>query len=141
MYRTGCLTLTIILAGVVGGCGGGAEEIALAPVSGTVRLDDEPLADARIEFRPNTNDVLAPSSYGHTDEQGRYTLELLTGEPGAVPGEHTVSINLPIEDKLVNGEYVPGDGQLPTRYNRNTGLTITILPKGRDDADFDLESE
>lgn len=136
--RAWATALPVILVG----CGAGSQDVSLAPVSGTVTLDGEPLADASVQFQPDTDDMLAPSSYGLTDAQGRYSLELLSsGESGAVPGEHLVSITLPIEDKMVNGEYMPGDGQLPTQYNQDTTLTMTVPEGGRDDADFPLVSD
>src|SRR6516165_6575723 len=76
------------------GCGGRPRT---APVSGVVRMDDKPLAGAHVNFQPiaSRDRDPGPGSYGKTDGQGRYTLRLVDpDQPGAVVGEHRVSISL-----------------------------------------------
>ncbi|MGH7201528.1 MAG: carboxypeptidase-like regulatory domain-containing protein [Planctomycetaceae bacterium] len=123
------------------GCGS-EEEISLAPVSGTVSLDGQPLPDATVTFAPQTQDLIAPTSFGKTDAQGQYQLETThTAESGAVPGQHEVRIVLPIEDVLVDGEFVSAEGQLPERYNKQTELTFEVPESGTDQANFELHSD
>ncbi len=84
-FGLGCLL-------VVAGCGG----TGYAPVSGTVLLNGQPLADAKLMFEPvgdaqgNANGNI---SYGRTDAAGRYTLHCpIADRDGAMVGKHRVRI-------------------------------------------------
>src|SRR5262245_22308276 len=101
------------------GCGGGQ----LAPVSGRVTLNGQPLADAWLDFQPLTSSSdpnPGAGSVGQTDKDGRYTLHVVDGRSGAVVGKHRVSITL----KAPGGDADADAGgkrsafkQLPVRYN------------------------
>src|SRR5437870_4460006 len=76
------------------GCG--REPYKVAPVSGTVTLDGQPLAGAWVTFMPvGTRDSPdpGPTSSGKTDAQGKFTLAIEPGRPGAVVGKHKVAVN------------------------------------------------
>ncbi len=108
-----------------GGCG---EErpYTTVEVSGRVTLDGEPLAGAHLTFQPNTKVSRGPGSFGLTDEEGRYRLETTAGDTGAVVGRHRVSITAK-------------DGPpLPRRYNHDSELSVDIVAKGPQTADFPL---
>jgi hypothetical protein len=51
-------------------------------------LNGEPLKNAKVEFDPDKGSP----SYGITDEDGRFELEFIAGEEGAIIGRHTVRI-------------------------------------------------
>ena len=74
------------------GCGGER----YAPVAGTVTLDGQPLADAKLVFEPvggESGNAAGKPSYGRTDEAGRYTLTCpIAGTDGAAVGEHRVRV-------------------------------------------------
>lgn len=120
---------------LIGGCGGGgaSDQPDLARVSGTVTLDNKPLANATVRFYPQDG---RPSS-GQTDSQGRYELIYLAGTKGAVLGEHEVRITTADDDEdplgLQNTETVPAI------YNKQTTLKQTVEKKDNV-IDFTLKS-
>lgn len=61
----------------------------LHKVTGTVTKDGVPYVGASVEFYPEGKGAV---SYGHTDENGNFSLYYSTGRPGAVPGKHRVEI-------------------------------------------------
>jgi len=72
----------------VAGCGGGPK---LYPVTGTITMNGEPLADAAVQFLPNSTDGSALPAEGMTGPDGKYTL--LTGaESGAAAGTYQVAV-------------------------------------------------
>ncbi len=79
------------------GCGG---QLTTAPVSGTITLNGEPLADASVTFTPAATGIEAPASNGRTDAGGNFTLEVTaTGDRGAVLGKHVVTVARIEEEK------------------------------------------
>jgi hypothetical protein len=125
------------------GCGG---RLRMAPVSGVVHLDGQPLAGAHVNFQPigaRDRDP-GPGSYGKTDGQGRYTLRLVQPDlPGAVVGEHRVSISLRGGEEATRS---PDGGvqlvkdRVPARYNTQTTLRFEVPSGGSEEANFDLSS-
>src|SRR5262245_65916979 len=127
MHRRFVALSAILLAA---GCGGG--EFKVAPVSGTVTMDDRPLARVYVNFQPmgsTDNPNPGPGSYAVTDDQGRYTLKLVEGgKPGAVVGRHKVSITRQFAEDVRGGpDTGTADGvsgpprlgsvkQIPARY-------------------------
>jgi len=79
---------------ILAGCGG--SEFPLAPVSGTVTFDGEPLKGAEVVFAPMESDGVinvGPASVGITDDNGSYVLKPVRGEgDGAVVTKHRVSV-------------------------------------------------
>jgi hypothetical protein len=133
------LSLPLLL---LAGCGG--EPYKVAPVSGRVTLNGQPLANASVTFSPvatGGNLEPGPGSYATTDTDGRYTLKIIGKESrGAVVGKHKVRI------ALVEQERDPSDDrpkrttvkQLPEKYNAKTTLEVDVPDKGTDSADFQL---
>jgi len=86
--RTVCV---VILAAGLFGCGGTAGGVA---VTGTVTLDEQPLADAVVTFYPD-GETAGLGGAGRTGADGRYTLTAARG--GSLPpGEYTVVISRPL---------------------------------------------
>jgi hypothetical protein len=85
-FAVACLLLPLV------GCGGGG----YVPVSGTVQLDGQPLADAKLIFEPigdSAGNTAGSPSYGRTDADGRYTLRSpVADKNGAAIGKHRVRI-------------------------------------------------
>jgi hypothetical protein len=77
------------LAAAISGCGQGANNPTVYPVTGTVIYKGQPVADAIVAFQGEEGTKLAT---GRTDAEGRF--ELTTYEPGdgAVPGKHHASV-------------------------------------------------
>src|SRR5262245_52624927 len=127
MFRVTRRAALVVLLGLAAGCGGGSP---FAPVSGRVTLKGQPLAGARVAFQPaDTGKLeLAPGSVGTTDEDGRYTLKVVStaGRSGALVGRHHVVIsksNLPAgpSKEETSG---PGAKELvPAKYNAKSDLT------------------
>jgi hypothetical protein len=87
------LCLGIALALLAGGCGGPAYEVA--NVSGVLTLNGEPGHDVIVQFIPDPLPGLnLPSSVAETDDDGKFTLQLVLRDsdpkPGAVVGTHRV---------------------------------------------------
>jgi len=90
--------LLVMSAGMVG-CGSSPDFLAgRVPVSGTITLNDEPLADAEVYFISGTQ-----SGFARTNEAGQYVLQ-----EGAVPGDHRVLISKKSGGSLES--LVPGYG-------------------------------
>jgi hypothetical protein len=91
-----------LLALVLCGCG---ESARYVPVSGTVYLDDQPLANAMVTFQPMAPEgqieTAGVGSYAMTDQNGRYTLKVASEQPkdGALVGKHRVRIATPPEQE------------------------------------------
>lgn len=131
------LALLLVLC-PMSGCGG--QPYKFAKVSGTVTLDGQPLADARVLFTPTEKKNPGPSSSATTDASGRYTLAAISGQPGAVVGNHRVSIT------TARGKGSSRDDRgtqavqeiLPACYNADTRLSFDVPPGGTDTADWKL---
>jgi hypothetical protein len=127
------------LALLAAGCGDGQR---IAPVSGRVTLNGQPLAGAAVLFSPIAAEgEISPGagSGGFTDQDGRYTLSLtVPGKQtaGAVVGKHKVRITpAPAEGR---GRPRP---LIPERYSgRETILEYEVPPGGTDRADFALKT-
>jgi len=122
------------------GCGGSRA----VPVSGRVTLNGKPLPNATVTFQPVPKGGIniEPTSVGETNAQGEFTLKILgKDQPGAVVGEHLVSISAlqgpPPESKDDNPK--PRKDLVPPAYNSNTTLKFTVPAEGSTTANFDLQ--
>lgn len=105
----------------------------LAPVSGTVTMDGQPLANKEVVFAPKGG----RPSVGRTNEQGQYTMMYTVEIPGAIIGEHKVIISTPLPE---GGNYAGYRETVPKKYNVNSELQ-TEVTSGRNRKDFDLKSK
>jgi len=108
----------------------------LVEVSGIVTLDGQPLASARVEFRPvpepgNIGTDNLGSSYGRTNADGKFTLFYVKDVPGAVLGLHRIEIRARGRD---------GRPLVPPAYNRMSRLTYKVEAEGTEEANFQLIS-
>jgi hypothetical protein len=123
---------------------GCTSEYPLAPVSGTVTLDGEPLPNASVGFEPiaNAGSDAGPGSYGVTDASGKYALTTIDDDGGAVIGKHRVSISTYQGGEDERGQMVvTAPEEVPERYNEETELVFEVPSAGTDAADFALTSE
>ena len=139
------LVIAIVIVATVG-CGG--SEFEIAPVSGVVTFNDQPLAKATIRFIPQRqgdSSVVGPSSRAITDEQGQFSLKTDTGQRGAVVGPHIVSISTR-EARMVdpaNSDEVEvvTEELIPSRYRSPSELRFNVPDSGTSDADFALKGD
>lgn len=144
-FQWGIASLPVLLTALsfLGGCGGG-DSFELATVTGKVTMDGKPLAGVTVTFQPITVATKNPGagSFGKTDEQGQFTLELITtGEAGAVVGKHRVSITTPEPEGDEESDLNVFVDPIPARYNADSTLTLEVSSDGTDEADFKLTSE
>ncbi|MEX2308073.1 MAG: carboxypeptidase-like regulatory domain-containing protein [Pirellulales bacterium] len=116
----------ILLVGIIAGCGESGPQVA--PVSGRVTLDGQPLVNADVAFQP---DGAHRASVGRTDANGRYALVYKRGEPGAIVGPHTVRIS-------VSSEVVENPPSIPARYDTESELRREVKAGENNVFDFDL---
>lgn len=110
------------------GCGCGGDLPELGKVKGVVTLDGQPLAEAQVEFLPESG---RPSG-AETDEDGRYRLRYTADTDGAIVGRHTVKIRTAID-----GRDDPASERLPPRYHSPSELTADV-EAGSNEIDFEL---
>ena len=121
------------------GCGG--SDVDLVKVTGTVTMNGEPVADAEVLFKPVAGGRL---SHGKTDAEGRYTLEYLPGQRGAIVGAHQVSVSTYVEPDTDSSDPEKMAGRpetIPAEFNSRTTLEAELEPAGSTVLDFDLEAE
>ncbi len=135
-------TLTIVLALTLGmvGCG---SKLKVAPVSGTVLLDGQPLAGASVNTQPIStaaNPKPGSGSFGKTDAQGHYSLEVVDPPiAGAMVCEHRVTI-IRGSKELYRSSDAPvksQEGSWPARYSDGS-LRLSVPLEGTTEANFEL---
>ena len=139
------LALGSMIGGVLlvcAGCGGAGYKVA--PVSGRVILDNEPLVGASVSFVPldgSKENNVGAGSYGKTDAEGRYTLKLIENDQaGAAVGRHQVSISLAQQSDPSSESSVVVD-KVPDRYRGSeTSLSFEVPAGGTNEADFQLQT-
>jgi hypothetical protein len=136
--------IALVFAALAAGCE--QQPYGLAPVSGVVTLDGNPVPSAQISFQPQggaDNQNPGPGSTGTCDSAGRYELKTIRDEPGAVTGPHAVRIYGP-----KSGEGSAADTDSPSRkelfppkYNFQTELSFDVPSEGTTSANFECRSE
>jgi hypothetical protein len=141
----------LVIAGVVGCQPQGATERTY-PVTGTVTLNNQPLADATVTFHPISGGKVA---VGKTDASGKFTLTTAgTGQSGAIPGRYKVTVQKFESQEQpaaapASGEYVeapadttpaPSKNVLPEKYaDPNTSGFEAEVKAGENSFTFNLE--
>lgn len=134
------LVLCLVIC-VLAGCGG--ESLSLAPVSGVITLNGEPLEGALVTFIPiGITEENAPTSLGKTDAEGRYTLETITEDKGAYIGTHRVTI---VKEKGgdvddTDDSIIEFENEIPPEYNDESKLKFEVTKDGTKEANFDVEA-
>ncbi|MFO0903289.1 MAG: hypothetical protein U0939_09835 [Pirellulales bacterium] len=133
------------------GCSDGTG-VKTVRVSGVVKLDGQPLADAEVHFVGPKH-----AGFGKTDAEGKFKLVT-----GAEPGENKVFFRKESDDKFSKPEEGLDAGQaaaaaaaqrnsnpaasakkgIPAEYTSSgtTKLTFTVPEGGSDSANFELDS-
>lgn len=130
-----CLALMI-----ASGCSqDGYAELGLVPVSGTVALDGQPLANAKVVFESDDK----RTAIGTTDSAGKYSLMYDSQTPGTTPGPKTVRITL-ADVEVEGGGTAEGAAaakeSIPPRYNKQSELKADVAA-GKTQFDFQLTSK
>jgi hypothetical protein len=115
----------LILTACIAGCGKSGPE--LAPVSGRLTVDGQPMENVDVTFQP---DEMRPASYGRTDADGRYELGYKRGVQGALLGQHTVRIR----------SLVANAPHIAAQFNSQSELRREVKA-GENEFDFDVTTE
>lgn len=151
--RCGPPACLLLLLPLLAGCS--RQEYEVVPVSGRVTVDGKPVPDVGIVFVPlakgRDKPNIGPGSLGRTDTDGRFTLQTVDGDKGAVPTEHVVRMALaPNQGDLDSPEGLAPEGSnvprsaprqsaLP-RQAQDGSLRFEVPPQGTDQANFDFVS-
>ncbi|MEW4562720.1 carboxypeptidase-like regulatory domain-containing protein [Bremerella sp. JC770] len=106
-------------------------------VTGTVKLDGAPLANAEVVFTPEGGGRPASAK---TDEQGNYQLRYTVDQPGAPAGTYIVEIRTGTSKTGPDGKDLQVPELVPTKYNNKTELTAEVTDGGNNRFDFDMKS-
>ncbi len=68
------------------GCGGGTEAV---PVTGTVTYKGKPIAKINVMFMPTNKEGII--AQGTSDEKGKFWLQTLDPNDGAIPGNYKIA--------------------------------------------------
>jgi hypothetical protein len=118
----------LLLSALAAGCAQDGPEVA--PVTGRVTLDGQPLESIDVVFQPE--DMKRPG-IGLTNADGRYELVYTKGVAGARLGPHVVRISF-------NPNLVKNAPNVPERYNKQSELRAEVKP-GDNVFNFELTSE
>lgn len=145
--KLGLVCLSFVITITCLGCGG-SDLPDLGSVQGVVTMDGNPLGNVRVSFQPEEG----RGSSGTTDASGKYELVYRTNEPGALLGNHKVSITT-VRDEAEEAEaIVPLSDDdsaprqkpvrkfketVPAKYNAKTELTAEVK-SGSNTIDFEL---
>lgn len=155
-----CFAAAALSAAALVGCGPPSADyskVDLVPVSGTVTLDGQPLAQAVITFENPDNGMFA---YALTNASGGYELQFDSVKKGCTPGSKIVRISTTRSIPGLTpeaGEVGDGEGgeeedggeagaaparrqeRVPAVYNRESTLQVEVSSGSRTH-DFDLTS-
>lgn len=133
--RWKCICLASLL---LAGCSQAPEDMPdVAPVSGTVLLDGQPLPYATVVFQPTEG----RSSNGQTDAEGKYELRFNQDTMGAELGAHQVIITTFREfDHPSDPNQKASPELLPAKYHSKSELTATV-ESGDNEISFELKSK
>jgi hypothetical protein len=115
----------VLLAMSIAGCSKTGADVA--PVTGRITLDGNPLENADVLFQPSGS---KPPSSGRTDAGGRYELVYKRGVMGGTVGSNTVRIT-------ISPDVASNPPSIPARYNVESKLTSEVK-SGQNEFNFEL---
>ena len=134
----------LILALCVSGCGRGKDRYARVPISGTVKLDSQPLMKGYLIFEPKSGQ---PTQSGGMINNGSFNVPI---QAGPVPGKYSVAIFSGADDPMGSAAGTP-EGEMaakkargervPRKFNIDTTLVREVTADGDNIFDFDLSSK
>lgn len=121
--------LFMAVAALVAAAVGCGPSVKLAPTSGVLLVDNKPAPNVAVQFIPQG--TTGPSSYGTTDEQGRFTLKTTEGADGAMVGKHKVTLVALDEERVPQGQVAKRKLRISDRYTIVTnGLDAEVKEGG-----------
>ncbi len=149
MIRRQFLALSCLLlqAFLLAGCQGQQAALPeLYPATGTVKLDDKPVAGVMVRFIPQQG-TPGDGAFAQTDSAGQFQLMHRSGEPGIEPGQYTVVFS---KFLMPDGTTVSPDVQpesvgarqvIPMKHTQpTTSVTQATINNGPNSFDFSLKS-
>ncbi len=135
--------ISLTLAGAAGGCRQSDRQVA--PVSGRVSLNRQPLAGVHVSFQPSGGSSGSGKSgigsVGVTDNQGCFQLKTIdTNQPGAVVGHHVVRLTAKELRENSAGDAAPAKKNPLPPQSLDGSLNFDVPPGGTEQANFDLKS-
>ena len=144
-HRRFSFALFLAASGLMAGCSGSRDELPREPVSGTVMMDGQPLAEGAIQFTPAAGSGGPAISYTAPIENGEFSIPRADG---LVPGSYKVSISaVPvkrdtrIEATIGKKKATPFKELIPAKYNSKTTLTEEIKRGGASGLKYEIRSK
>lgn len=134
--------LAVIVLSTTVGCG---SRLKLTEVQGRITDGGKAVAGASISYQPiatsKDNIYPGPASFGKTDSEGRYSLRTFNDDlPGAVPGQHRISISLPTVGEQRDFAPAATSKNVPAKFC--DGSTVVEVPtQGTVELNFDLAQQ
>ena len=114
------LSLSVVFSLFVMGCGGGSDAPSLVPATGTVLVNDKPVADANVNFIVEGK----PLAIGVTNSEGKFSMTT-GGRPGAPLGKAKVTISKTSSTQQANPSMKPED--MMKMQMANNGATPGVV--------------
>jgi hypothetical protein len=139
------LALFLVALALAAGCSGSRDDLPREPVSGSVTMDGQPLAEGAIQFTPAAGAEGRVTSATVPVENGQFSLPRADG---LIPGSYKVSISaVPVKrDARVKATFGKKQGTqfkelIPAKYNAKSILTEEIKRGGATDLKYNLQSK
>ena len=145
-HRRFTFALFLAASSLMAGCSGSRDELPREPVSGTVMMDGQPLAEGAIQFTPAAGSSGPAISYTAPIENGQFSIPRADG---LVPGSYKVSISaVPVKrDTRIEAtigkkkKATPFKELIPAKYNSKTTLTEEIKRGGASGLKYEIQSK
>lgn len=135
------LSIGSVTTVAVTGCWGGPDLPPTAEVSGTVKLDGQPLPRGTVQFVPDeSKGTSGATGVGEIDETGHYEITT-AGVEGAIVGFHKVGVVAEQEYDPSMTSFAPS--LIPLRYNDplSSGLVFEVKSDEDNVIDINLTSQ
>ncbi|MFH1920920.1 MAG: carboxypeptidase-like regulatory domain-containing protein [Planctomycetota bacterium] len=145
--RTPLTLLMLLVCVVFSGCSeGGPPPLEVYPVTGTVRLDGEPIGGVSIAFVPDGG--AGGGGFAVSDDAGKFSLKSNDQRDGVPAGKYRVlftKMTMPDGSPIPEGEMaadVGAENSLPEIYNDpgSTSITADVKAGENPPLEFDLQS-
>lgn len=119
------------------GCGPDGPE--LGHVTGTIKLDGEPIENAYVTFLPTFPNGI--ELVGKTDANGQYEIKYSAKRDGVLLGKHQILVSTLDDIKNPNGSNTKIPERIPAIYVNEESPLYFEVKKGENDASFDIPSK
>lgn len=125
-----------ILTACLLGCGESGPKVGT--VTGTVKLDGDPVEGAFVTFMPLFSDGTECQSAEKTDASGAFEMQYSIDKKGVLLGEHQVTISTKDFEKQPDGSNKTIPEEIPKWYYGPDSVLRFTVEEGENVADFDL---